>query len=358
VRARWPVLFAVGFGALFVFVLVAGFVATGDSLLMVAAEAGAATCQTAPDPTPGPPGAVSGQLDDEQVRNATAIVATGKAMQVPERGWVIAVATAMQESGLRNVRHGDLAGPDSTGLFQQRDGWGPREVREDPAGAARLFYTALLKVTGWDHLPLYVAAQAVQHSAFPSLYAQHEEAAARVVRDLAGVTAPSPSCTTVVAAGGWALPLPAGRVHAPTAEHHDYPAVDLPLSPAETQPVFAVAAGIAAPMEEPAGCGHGVTVQGDTGEWLYCHLSAQLVVAGQRVGSGDQIGVSGWSGHVDPPGPGGAHLHLQLRRNGRLTCLQPVLDALAAGGVPPDLGRLPQPAANTCLRDWAAQGSH
>ena len=49
----------------------------------------------------------------------------------------------LTESSLRNVDHGDTAGPDSRGLFQQRDGWGPLDVRMDPAGAAGLFYAAL-----------------------------------------------------------------------------------------------------------------------------------------------------------------------------------------------------------------------
>lgn len=124
-------------------------------------------------------GAVAGFAGD-QLANAAAIVSVGRQMGVPERGWVTAVATAMQESGLRNLNFGDR---DSLGLFQQRPsmGWGtPAQVR-DPAYAARKFYDGLLKVPGWDRLPVTRAAQAVQRSGFPSAYAKWENAATQVV---------------------------------------------------------------------------------------------------------------------------------------------------------------------------------
>lgn len=66
----------------------------------------------------------------EQRANAAAIVATGRQMGVPERGLWVALATALQESGLRNLDYGDR---DSLGLFQQRpsQGWGsPAQVRD------------------------------------------------------------------------------------------------------------------------------------------------------------------------------------------------------------------------------------
>lgn len=83
-------------------------------------------------------------LSAEQMDNARVIVTT----TIDERGLnardaVIAVMTAMTESSLINVEHGDEAGPDSRGLFQQRDGWGPLEVRMDPAGATGLFLNSL-----------------------------------------------------------------------------------------------------------------------------------------------------------------------------------------------------------------------
>ncbi len=62
-----------------------------------------------------------GSLDAEQLANAQTIVAVGRALGVPSKGWVIALSTALQESTLRNLPYGDR---DSIGLFQQRDAWG------------------------------------------------------------------------------------------------------------------------------------------------------------------------------------------------------------------------------------------
>lgn len=130
-------------------------------------------------------GAVAGYAG-EQLDNAAAIVAAGKQRQVPQKAWVIAVATAMQESTLVNVNHGDTAGPDSRGLFQQRASWGPERVRMNPAGAAHLFYDRLVQVPGWESMPITEAAQTVQVSAFPDAYAQHEQDARAVVGTVLG----------------------------------------------------------------------------------------------------------------------------------------------------------------------------
>ncbi|WP_282697791.1 C40 family peptidase [Streptomyces sp. CC208A] len=113
------------------------------------------------------------ELPTEQIPHAKTIVATGIAMKVPERGQVVALATAIQESRLRNLRYGDR---DSLGLFQQRpsQGWGTAEEILDPVYAATKFYEGLLKVPGWQQMTLTQAAQAVQLSGFPDAYAQWE----------------------------------------------------------------------------------------------------------------------------------------------------------------------------------------
>lgn len=155
--------------------------------LMVAAVApqrAAARCDPALAAAAGVP--VDG-FSAEQLVNARAIVEAGRALGVPVRGWTVALATAMQESTLRNLDHGDR---DSLGLFQQRPsmGWGsPAQVR-DPAYAARKFYEGLLRVEGWEGLPVTVAAQRVQRSAFPAAYAKWEGRAAALVGALAQVS--------------------------------------------------------------------------------------------------------------------------------------------------------------------------
>ncbi|MFD9484666.1 C40 family peptidase [Streptomyces sp. NPDC059991] len=112
-------------------------------------------------------------LPAEQVPNAQTIVATGISLDVPKRGQIVALATAMQESRLRNLGSGDR---DSLGLFQQRpsQGWGTAQQIRDPVYASERFYKALLKVKGWQQMTVTQAAQAVQASGFPDAYAQWE----------------------------------------------------------------------------------------------------------------------------------------------------------------------------------------
>ncbi|MEW2634743.1 C40 family peptidase [Streptomyces sp. NPDC048389] len=139
-------------------------------------------------------------LDDpaEQVPNAKTIQATGVAMNIPARGQIVALATALQESGLQNLTYGDR---DSLGLFQQRpsQGWGTANEILDPVHASTKFYEALDKVSGWQSLSVTQAAQAVQKSGFPEAYAKWEPLATALQQAIepllskAGGTSPSPS---------------------------------------------------------------------------------------------------------------------------------------------------------------------
>ena len=128
--------------------------------------------------------ASSVRLTPEQVGNARTIAQVGWDRGLPERAVVIAVATAMQESSLRNLDHGDR---DSLGLFQQRpsQGWGTPEQLQDPVYAAGTFYDHLMQVPGWDTMRLTDAAQTVQRSAYGELYEQHGAMAVELTGDLA-----------------------------------------------------------------------------------------------------------------------------------------------------------------------------
>ncbi|MFW6724196.1 C40 family peptidase [Streptomyces sp. MAR4 CNY-716] len=129
------------------------------------------------DGTPGKDIRIEGlDLPEEQVPHAATIVATGRSLDVPAKGQVIALATALQESRLRNLNSGDR---DSLGLFQQRpsQGWGSAEQIRDPVYAAEQFYRHLLAVDGWQQMTTAQAAQAVQKSAYPDAYAQWEDLA-------------------------------------------------------------------------------------------------------------------------------------------------------------------------------------
>jgi len=105
-------------------------------------------------------------LSAQQMSNAAVIVSVATARRLGRTGAVIGVMTALTESSLIDVDHGDTLGPDSRGLFQQRTPWGPLSVRMDPAGSAGLFYDALVRVPGWQALPPWIAVQRVQRSEF------------------------------------------------------------------------------------------------------------------------------------------------------------------------------------------------
>ncbi len=123
----------------------------------------------------------------QQMNNASTIVAVGQRLNVPEAGWVIAIATAITESHLQNLDYGDR---DSVGLFQQRpsQGWGTVAQIMDPVYSSEQFYRHLLAVQNWPSMTVAEAAQAVQRSGFPDRYGMHEQAARAIVGAIKGVT--------------------------------------------------------------------------------------------------------------------------------------------------------------------------
>jgi hypothetical protein len=112
-------------------------------------------------------------ITPEQAENAAIIAQVGWGRGLPDRAVVIALATAQQESGLRNLDYGDR---DSLGLFQQRPSmnWGTPAQVQDPEYAAGQFYDRLVGVQGWNTRRLTEVAQTVQRSAYPEAYQRHE----------------------------------------------------------------------------------------------------------------------------------------------------------------------------------------
>ncbi|MCX4388909.1 hypothetical protein OG777_18490 [Micromonospora peucetia] len=133
-------------------------------------------------------------LDADQMANAATIAAIGIQRKMPDQAVVVALATAYQESGLRNLAGGDR---DSVGLFQQRpsQGWGTPEQIRDPRYAARKFYTALKKVRGWEQMRVTDAAQKVQRSAFPEAYEKWADESEVLTRALVGHATGAVACT-------------------------------------------------------------------------------------------------------------------------------------------------------------------
>lgn len=142
-------------------------------------------------------GSRTAELATDQAVNASLITAVAVQRGLPPRAASIALATAMQESKLRNIGHGDQAGPDSRGLFQQRpsQGWGTEAQIMDPYYAANAFYDALVKVPGYESLEITDAAQRVQRSAYPDAYAQHEEMGRYFASGLTGQSPEAVNCT-------------------------------------------------------------------------------------------------------------------------------------------------------------------
>lgn len=132
-----------------------------------------------------PQGPIAGYCQDRLV-NAAHIINAARAQGIGTHTQAIGVMTAMGESSLVNVDHGDAVGPDSRGLFQQRDNgaWGSYSDRMTPYVAATHFFDRLVRIPGWKTLSPTEAAHEVQVNADPNHYAKYWPAAEQVVAAL------------------------------------------------------------------------------------------------------------------------------------------------------------------------------
>lgn len=262
-------------------------------------------------------------LTQEQANNAAQIIAVAKRLKISTRGQVIAIATALQESSLRNLDHGDR---DSLGLFQQRpsQGWGtPAQIRDIDKSTEAFFGRAkhtnnpgLLDVTGWKSLPVTVAAQIVQGSAFPEAYAKHEARSVAIVEAASGETGLCEE-VSVGGAGAWKAPLPTNglmksssfgmRVHPITGAARMHEGTD--FAAPEGMPITSMSKGQVVHAGVMGGYGNLVIIDHGAGVTTrYAHMSRIDVKAGQGVKAGQRIGTVGNTGQSS-----GAHLHLEVR---------------------------------------------
>jgi murein DD-endopeptidase MepM/ murein hydrolase activator NlpD len=331
---------------------------------MMATTAQAAQCGNLPV---GPSGEPFDQWDGPQVANATAIVGEGKQMNVPPRGYVIALATAMQESDLKVYANDNPAYPevarismalphdavghdhDSVGLFQRRplegDGaWGHVHELMNPAISAHKFYDALLKVEGWQQMRLTDAAEAVQRSGTPEAYQKHEGAAEALAAhvlglpniDVIGGGAPGAVCgpgqfgPVPVGPNGWVQPLDlrfkVGPIFGENRGDHYHAGVDIVGDNIRNEPIRSVADGTVIRVVCNSGSGTcdrdgGIGVGGcgwyadirHPGNVVtrYCHQVHQpFVHEGEAVTAGQVIGQVGSSGNSSGP-----HLHFEVHTN-------------------------------------------
>lgn len=189
-----------------VFMLVVGWYA-----VRVLLKQGPGCVVTAPD------GSTRYRLSPEQADNAATIAGVGVGMGIPDHAVSVALATAMQESELRNLPGGDR---DSAGLFQQRpsEGWGTYAQVIDPVHASRAFYERLRTQPDWMALSVTQAAQLVQHSATPDAYAKWESEARATASALTGETSGALTCHSVKIAASSAQLVPTALAELGTAK--------------------------------------------------------------------------------------------------------------------------------------------
>ena len=328
----------------------------GIMLVAVAGDDPAtASCGAAAAPPPaegGSPTTVD-DLDQVQMGNADLIISVGEQMAVPFRGFLVAISTSLQESGIRNLAN-DGSAPeltsaqaattaesltyphdgigsdhDSTNAFQQRwiSGWGTVAQLMDRTYAATAFYEALLEVDGWESMPVSEAAQSVQRSAFPDAYAKWESLAAEIVEALAGSDTSGDGCPTgeglAVPPGGWVRPT-AGSITSGFGMRWGSMHAGVDIAGGRGSPVYAAAAGVVTAAECTSeycdrdgglglgGYGNKVDIDHGGGESTrYGHLTSYVVAAGESVEAGQLIGYQGSTGNST-----GVHLHFETRVNG------------------------------------------
>lgn len=346
--------------------LLAGGVISVPILAFLDSTAQASVCGGAGFAGVGQPanGTPYDKWDARQVNNAAVIVSTGKQMNVPAWGFVVALGTAMQESRLLNHANDNPAYPmvvalsmalpheavghdnDSVGLFQQRPlegdgGWGTVSELMTPSVSAGKFYDALLKVPGWETMRLTDAAQAVQRSGTPEAYQKHEADAKALAAhvlglpniDVIGGGGPSAPCgvgqfgPVAVGPNGWVQPLDKKFVVGPPFGQdrgdHKHAGVDIVGANIRGAPIRAVADAtvIRVVCNTPSGncdrdggigvggCGWYVDLR-HPGNVVtrYCHMIQRpSVQEGQHVAAGTVIGLVGSSGNSSGP-----HLHFEV----------------------------------------------
>jgi endonuclease/exonuclease/phosphatase family metal-dependent hydrolase len=343
-------------------VLVAGGSALiATPLLMVMVLMGgtaelAATCAPGPGTVVLAAGTSGGQLDQDQLTTASAVILEGYRLAVPRKALGGALAVAHQESRFRVYANDgigvdlrpdqagierslllphDAVGSDhgSLGVFQQQwPSWGSMPELMDPATSARKFYLRLLDVPGWEHLSVTEAGQAVQRSAHPDAYADDEPLAEELLDgvppggsvEATGSSLGDLGLTTCAedfgGAGTVTFPLPAGSGY---TDAHNWGAVGAAWSKGHTGTDFSVACG----TPVLAATGGTVVVRTDqpwSGRWLvqvttgvgrlttwYGHLQALLVREGQSVRAGEPLGEVGAEGNAT-----GCHLHFEVHPRG------------------------------------------
>ncbi|WP_416445481.1 M23 family metallopeptidase [Leucobacter sp. HNU] len=233
----------------------------------------------------------------------------------------IAVMTAIGESTLRILNYGDEAGPDSRGLFQQRDNWGPLADRMDAKKSATLFYNALIKIDENDRktLPPSIVAHRVQINANPYHYEPFWKPAQEIVKALTDgksggsscSAGPNPGGSTSISKKGWAAPSRGPITSAYGGRDGKFHSgVDLSGGGCGG-PIWAAYPGAVSYVGlDDLNNGVIYIIHEGKLETRYVHMfpSQIYVRAGQKVKAGQQIAAVGASGQAF-----GCHLHFEVK---------------------------------------------
>jgi murein DD-endopeptidase MepM/ murein hydrolase activator NlpD len=276
----------------------------------------------------------------EQLKNAAHIMNAASTLGLGRNAQVIGVMVAMGESSLTVLDNGDTAGPDSRGLFQQRDNdtWGSYADRMDPTISATNFFHALTAIPRWENLEPTIAAHKVQRNADPYHYETYFTPADQVVTALTGDGAAGTGC----ASGSIVFPLSPGFVmtddygprSAPTAGASSWhPAVDLQHAahPCGDQ-IHAITTGTVTYVG-----GYQVTIKSPAGyDVTYMHMKLSDVTVKQ----GDPITPDQPIALVGSEGPStGCHLDIRINTTGTTdTAVASLPDGVAQGGPPATAG--------------------
>jgi murein DD-endopeptidase MepM/ murein hydrolase activator NlpD len=301
-------------------------IGTATAILLLGLAGARSTASTGPCSVPTQPtGSVPTGLDAEQTSVALQIVAAVKAFaptSTTPHAAVIALATARQESGLRNLDYGDR---DSLGAFQQRpsQGWGtPAEVM-NVTHATTTFLEHLIRIQGWQTRLVTDVAADVQRPApaYRGLYQRWVPLATRLTAQLWGNTGGSSSTNCSAPA----TPTPNGPIVYPVppvyvgTDEHNWGGTGSHWGNWHTGTDFAVPCGTPV-LAATAGHIEIDTSQPWAGRWLvkvvtgptslatwYAHMEALHVRPGQFVHAGEAIGEAGDLGNAT-----GCHLHFEV----------------------------------------------
>ena len=272
-------------------------------------------------------------LNGQQIAVAQEIIQAGIDRGLDPADIKLALMTAMQESTMQELEHGDdwyfeamgWGKSDSLGPFQQRErGWGSRECRIDATCSANWFYDALLKVPDRHAMPEWKAIATVQRPAkeYEPHYQQWAETADKLLKAVKATPASSAVSGKVFPIAGFTVAninsgygIRDGRMH-----------YGVDLAAPIGVPIVATQAGkvTVAQMGSDA-CGGQVEIQHSDGNGeRICHASEILVQAGEQVSVGHVIAKVGSTGRSTGP-----HLHFERIEGGRSIDPNPYLKSIS-----------------------------